>query len=373
MDIPVIPFRQGNNLLYVGKTSLSSLIGRYHVDTFDITNNSDGYQRALTESHAKAFARFVHYGETSPTALSLNIREEYVGRTSYDSKRSVLVIPDDVPLELVDGQHRMKGYEIAKEWDKSILDREVGLIISLGLSKFEEAKQFSIINKTQKGVRADLAERFLAKAAQEMGKLGVAKALESGAYSGIFAEMDWRPNALQISDILNADRASPWYKRIRAPNTPKDGTTINDKSFHDSLEIVITSVEYEGLSIATTCKVLNEYWNAIKSVAPLAFNHPEDHVIQKTTGAFALHRLLVLLARNRYIPRDQDQWTMDNFRDVLSRARDTDGKHLMEASFWRKDGYAGELGTSQKTFKLLAEAILGAIETNLKPKLMQRS
>jgi hypothetical protein len=152
------------------------------VDRFDIRDNPTGYQRVEDLVHATSFARFISYGESSPPPIFINIRDEDLKERNispdalYDAQRRVLVIPEDLPLHVVDGQHRLRGYFMAFSDGVPVLrDWQTALIIAVGLPKIAEAAQFTVINKTQKGVRADLAERFIAQYKQKMGPLKIAE------------------------------------------------------------------------------------------------------------------------------------------------------------------------------------------------------
>ena len=94
-------------------------------------DNPDGYQREVSETRANAFGRYIgRAGGISSTAILLSLRSAVtVGAESKkdnprfdveekDSGYGTLSIPDDIPLWLVDGQHRVLGMNTLIEDNK---------------------------------------------------------------------------------------------------------------------------------------------------------------------------------------------------------------------------------------------------------------
>ena len=94
-------------------------------------DNPDGYQREVSETRANAFGRYIgKAGGISPTAILLSLRTAVSVGTEpkkdtprfeiedKDSGYGTLSIPDDIPLWLVDGQHRVLGMNTLVEQSK---------------------------------------------------------------------------------------------------------------------------------------------------------------------------------------------------------------------------------------------------------------
>ncbi|MHA1712409.1 MAG: DGQHR domain-containing protein [Candidatus Freyarchaeota archaeon] len=373
LRVPAIRFEQHGRKMFVTVLEASWIAealetGRLKVDVWK-PNNPDGYQREHSKTRSKEYARFIAAKNISPPSILLSIRGADGDRVTY--KDNYLMIPDDVTLYLVDGQHRAWGFYYCQRNMEANLDNfTIPTVVMLADDKYEEAKQFVIINKTQKGVRTDLAERFLQQAALKEGYTKIMEDVASGALPRkIFADIEWRPKAVEIADILNNDSNSPWFGRIRPPNVSQPGATVRQKSFTDSLEPILKHPDFKDLDTETLAKVLNNYWKAIRDLMPEAFTSPKDYVTQKTTGVFVFHGLLPTIAKYCKDPETGVYvLTYGRLRDILSKLRDSE---YLQAEAWRASrrgipgGKVALMGTSQKTFKTLRSILEKELEDRM--------
>lgn len=373
MRLRAIEFKQHGNTMYLVCLKANLIAewlrtGRLKVDVWKPTN-PDGYQREHNKRRALEFARFVAAKNISPNSILISVRGKDAKKLKYEN--GFLEIPDDITLYLVDGQHRGWGLVyLVTELRQRCEDFEIPTVIMPVESSYEEAKQFVIINKTQKGVRTDLAERFLQKVSMKEGYASIKEAIAKGALpKAIFSDIDWRPKAVEIADKLNNDPNSPWYGRIRPPNVSQPDATIRQKSFTDSLEPILKHPDFKDLSVDLLVRILNNYWRAISSIIPEAFASPKDYVVQKTTGAFVFHSLFPTVAKyckdpltGKYI------LTYGKLRDILSKIANSE---WLRAEEWRvsKRGVPGGrvalMGTSRKTFITLRDILEHELEKRM--------
>ncbi len=186
----------------------------------------------------------------------------------------------------------------------------------------------------------------------------------------IFADVEWRPKAVEIADKLNEDVNSPCHGLIRPPNVKQPRATIRQKSFTDSLEPILKHPDFKDLDVDTLVKVLNNFWNAIKDLMRDAFISPKDYVVQKTTGAFVFNGLLPTIAKYCRDPHTgQYILTYGKLRDFLFKLMDS--KYL-KAEEWKASrkgmpgGAVAMMGTSQKTFRTLRSILEKEIEDRIK-------
>lgn len=114
------------------------------------SGQNKGFQRILNESRAKNIASYLDKeGGVIPSALILSAQDvsdfefdDRLGRISFD------VV--DNSFMVIDGQHRLYGYNFAKE------NYEVPVVIFKKLTVQEEFRLFIDINTTQKGVPSAL-------------------------------------------------------------------------------------------------------------------------------------------------------------------------------------------------------------------------
>jgi DGQHR domain-containing protein len=362
-------FKQNNIDFLVGVAKAKDILKQSSIDEWTQSNNQ-GYQREISKPRAREFGRFISNNGISPNAVLLNIRDVDMNEIK-NTPGSEYDIPNNVKLWIVDGQHRLKGIEIIGESDPKILDLEIPVVI-MGLkgdtpenARYKEAIQFLIINRTQKGVRSDLAERILVKVSEMEGVEQVMRNTSDQILpSSLSRDLTWKPRAVHISDLLNKRQDSPLKGKIKLPNTRTRGTTVSQVSVVSSLKQLLQTSPFMDLSDDMLASVLINLWKAVQKLCPEPFEEVEeiyrakDYVLLKTTGIFVIPQLLLRLLP--YCPRKDGKpvLTLEAFKNLLERAGD-----LMQTSFWRStgDGTAGSIGTGQKSFTSIANLIIKRI------------
>ena len=168
MKLSAFEIEQNGKKFYIAYMTTEQLCDERKVKA-DIwsSGNREGYQRGLDAIRARIFSKFiVNSDNISPTTILLSVRED-VEFKSKDGNYGILKIPDRSVLYEVDGQHRIGGLKEALRRDEFYGKIIFPIIIicprKLGEKearnpRFCEAKQFVIINRTQKTVRADLSD-----------------------------------------------------------------------------------------------------------------------------------------------------------------------------------------------------------------------
>jgi len=347
MELPALEIEQNGKKFYAACMSAEQLCdeGRVKADVWS-PGNREGYQRKLDTIRARLFAKYIaNQDNISPQAILLSVRESVEFRPK-DGKFGTLSIPDGSTLYEVDGQHRIGGLReaIRKGEIDSVFALPVIIICPEKLGKEEganprfcEAKQFVVINRTQKTVRADLSDRFIARLTpeqrQELEVLGAVETLER------------TQAAVQIADMLNRKAGSPWEDRIKLPG--KKGSGVSQRAFTSSLEPVLKDPILRTLTYDELVDALDQYWLAWKKLCPRAFDEPEHHVIQKTIGLFVLHELFIEAAK--LLKGRRKDWTQDNFYEALSKM--TRG---VDDEFWHSHGEAGRGGSNRSVLRHLS-------------------
>lgn len=342
MKLSVIPFSQHGKTMYVGKISSKQLFGKARVDIWR-ANNEEGYQRLPEPSRAKAFMRFIA-SEVSPPAILANIRDKDAKKVAIGN--GWIDIPDDVVLWLMDGQHRVAGIEMLSEFSEKNYDLEFPIVIMLGESVYEEAKQFVLVNMSQKKVRTDLGERFLQRAVRQEGKINIQN-------KTMLRGIEWIPTAIEVADYLIKDTHSVWNNKIKLPNEPKGKTVVNQKSFTDSLKpLISTDGQLSGKQSAAISAILNQYWDTLKELCPKPFTNPEAYVLQGTTGVFVLHGILERILRKM----GKDEPDGKDFSLILEKM-----PSIKNHEKWSKDGEFGKM-MGQKGFAMIKAILLEELE-----------
>jgi hypothetical protein len=242
--------------------------------------------------------------------------------------------------------------------------------ILFGLDPDEEAEQFVIINKTQKAVRTDLAERFIAKAYKKRGEISI----RNDPNTGIFKKAMWVSKAIDVLDTLvDPARKTTWEGKVQLPNEPKAKTmTVTQSGFTNSLQVLVDRLgpltNQDLYKICDIVDIVDGFWNSIKKNCPKPFEpynpengiNPNDYAIQQTIGVSVLHRVLAMIWNDLNGPLkisdfDEllavDSVTNSDYWDRTIPNPDTDGK----------GGKWTMMGTNLKAFRVISDKIFNEI------------
>jgi DGQHR domain-containing protein len=248
---------------------------------------------------------------------------------------------------LVDGQHRVGGLKFLIEAQRSFESIPIPVLVMVGFSKENEAKEFLIVNKTQKGVRADLSDRILSDVISQMDK-------ELLEVIGIHEPQKLTELVVSVCDKMNKTRGCVWHKKITLTNQKsKKYETIKQRSFTESLKPVVKDsyIQSNYKSMNSLTKLLVDYWDAIKELCPKACGEDaKDYVILKTSGLFILHKLLPFV-----IIKCRNNPSVTKMKNILSKIEQ------MNDDDWHTKGELGE-GSSQKFFNIKFESFKSQIE-----------
>ncbi len=357
MKLKCIELDQNGTKIYVGKVKMGDIIYKTKEDIWR-HDNQEGYQREVTSSRAKAYGRYISKTRgIAPNTVLLNIRDN--AAINFDGE--YLNVPETSVLWVVDGQHRLKGLEDAIESGfVNIRDFELPIIVTLFKERYEEAKQFAIINRTQKGIRSDLAERFLQKAVKNEGKQSIYNQAEAGVINEILRGYDWKPKAIEITDWLNDNDISIWNNRIRLPNEPKGEATVSQKTFMDSLEPILKDNYFSLKSSETIEQVLNNYWSAIKEIWPEPFSDPASYVLLKLTGVMSMHKLFPSIVAYCTDREGKRYLTKERLASVLKFLKNAN----IDSTYWTSNGNGGRYGTNKQGIRMLVEELEELLRSN---------
>jgi DGQHR domain-containing protein len=182
------------------------------VDVRDEQTNPTGYQRYRDEARCRRIAEFINEPTSAlPGSILLNLRGSatFVSN-SEENTHGMLLIPNIKGTAwIVDGQHRMGGFEYT--------EREFMLPVVLfeNLPRRQEMINFSIINDTQEGINTSLTLSLLGELRESIE--------------------DWKIQAHDIAYQLNRDPDSPWFERINMTGAKGMHRPVNLASFANAL------------------------------------------------------------------------------------------------------------------------------------------
>lgn len=357
-QIPVVRMKQGNYTIYVGQLTVGHLLKIATIDEWDAglgwELEGQGYQRAPDNRHAQRIGRFLQQENEPllPTAALASARTMDYGILDYQpiggtENLGYLELPEDRLLHIVDYQHRWRGFWFAVENLKmtNLLDFQIPVIIMADVPRFEEMRQFYLINSKQKRIDSDLALTLMQGLAQD----STAEQLQNLVGPGY----RFRIRATQLTVKIAQMDNTPWTDRIAEPNIARPPDRISLKSFVDSLRPVLSvRGPYASLSDEEIIEGLIEFWRGIKLAIPQAFQTPNAYAIQGTVGAFVMHRVVVSKAFSSAFV--QGTLSKTDVATTLSQCTP------MSEGFWVSGGTISGF-SSGAGHRLLANQIIGEI------------
>jgi DGQHR domain-containing protein len=153
VNYPCLVISQNNHRFYLTSIPVADIFKYCFVSTRD-EDNLHGFQRQLSKPRADDIAKYLDQGVGSiPTNIVLSAQED--SKLKYNRRNKTISFERfDKSFLVLDGQHRLWGYQICLERFKK--DHRVPLSIYENLSRTEETRLFIDINTKQVGVPAAL-------------------------------------------------------------------------------------------------------------------------------------------------------------------------------------------------------------------------
>jgi DGQHR domain-containing protein len=332
--------------LYITTLRLGDMLGHFESDTY-AAENPDGYQRPVTPSRLRHLSTYLRNEEGMlPTSILLCIRQPHRATFEPNSEANgkgetgLLTIARDVPLWVVDGQHRLYGLERALKKDKAkwVAGYQLPVVIVEGIDAYEEMRYFHVINTRHKGVPTDVVDRHLLSMREAEGSALIEREGERNYLRG---------RATKLTDVLNTNADSPWIGMIRMPGEPlRPRHTMRQHSMVSSLEPVVRDALVKRVSDDEAGQLLLNFWNAVRDCWRSAFESGDEYVIQRPLGAGALHQIFPDVLE---VCRSAEDFSRAKMADTLSYV----GR---SAGFWHSGrGHYMVRATGSRAVKALAE------------------
>ncbi|MCA1047049.1 DGQHR domain-containing protein [Bacillus toyonensis] len=353
-------FRQLNMSIYMFSLSVKEILNHYKVDTYEENTSPNGYQRPPIPSHYKNIASYLIESADSiflPSAILGAIDCEDI----YDHGNNSLEIQQKI--RIVDGQHRLKGFETAIEKLKhtedetklnTLLNFELPIILMvIDQSKRERINEISAfidINMKGKKVSADLAITLRDKMYDQTDKY--------------FLEADKRQEKIATNTakyLTKKATFSVWYSAIKM--TPSDkGTIISVNSFNKSLSLLIDLIDKELIKIVGNENLIEEQWvkkiieflplfisdiwDIIHSKWPGCFDinrkFNKNYNIQKGIGVHSLHLILADCLHEIIEYTESKTTSIQDIIDILTKTKNLFEKVLLNSPSTQEDWLSGK-------------------------------
>lgn len=204
----------GDTPTYTFIMKVKDLVNIYYVAVRGVDNEEGAVQRALNTRRIKDIKQFILDGHTFFNSFILNWTDENYPPVINNQNISLHIVSNSA--QVIDGQHRLAGFEEAIKEDDSIGDRNVLVTLCIGLTTSKAAEIFLNINTEQKPVP---------------------KSLIYDLFGLIVNDEEHSINrAKDIATYLNEDKDSPLYNLIKFPGSPKGSKGIELSTFVNSLK-----------------------------------------------------------------------------------------------------------------------------------------
>ena len=356
MDLPVIKVNQSGRTLYLGSMTAQDMLMTCITTEWDPSLGWDlqaqGYQRQPHEKHFKGIATYLSSTPSPflPNGALLSSRDTEYGELKFKGvakagagEFGVLTIPKGRQLFVVDYQHRLHAFRILIGGGRAdaLRDYTVPVTIMPDVEKYEEIKQFHVINSKQRRIDTDLALALL----QTMAATASDEELRTLVGPG----RGYRIRATRLTFLVAARDKGPWSGRIRQPHDlPQPDAVLSLKSFADSLRPVISPRSpVSQLSDDRLIDLIDSFWSALADLMGAAFAQPRQYLIQRTPGVFAMH-IVAAKTLFRLCGGDKD-FTKGNIRKHLASCDESvkrGQEKYMTSDFWATGGLVRQYASS---------------------------
>lgn len=311
-NLVLIEVTQPIGTFYMGKLTARDLI---QISTVNRLQEGKGVQRLLKPNRVKSISMFCSDPDmTFPTPIILAVDsnkmeiEKFEVPTNADTPNMMICSYDENEsfAEILDGQHRASGIEMAAREDVSMYDVDLPVIVMFDLNMEQKAYVFSTINGNQEAVPPSVIYELF-----ELSK-------RRSPYK----------TCHEIARALNSNESSPFYRRLKMMEKKIYSTeSITQNAFVSNLcdYLISKDPQYDGICIkkglqlpensdlafrkyfikekdTVILKILINYFSAAKRVFPNEWDDTKNFILVKTVGFSGLMKAL-----NRIVPMGEKQ------------------------------------------------------------------
>ncbi len=200
--------------VYTFCMKVKDVVNMYYVAVRGVDHEEGAVQRVLKLSRVSAVKDYILQGNTFFNSFILNWTEEKKLPVVKGNKISLPIVSS--AAQVIDGQHRLAGFEAAMEEDASIGETEIIITMCIGLDTSQAANIFLNINTEQKPVPKSLIYDLFGETVDD--------------------KTHSVNRARDIAKELNDDPESALYKLIRFPGSPRGVGVIELSTFVSALK-----------------------------------------------------------------------------------------------------------------------------------------
>ncbi|EPX8765028.1 TPA: DGQHR domain-containing protein [Yersinia enterocolitica] len=225
---------------------VKDLMPMYYVAIRGQDKEEGAVQRVLNSRRISSIKNYILDDNTFFSSFILNWTDTNSNITHEGNEIIIPIVFDSI--QVIDGQHRLAGFEAAISENENVGEREILVTLCLRLTTKEAAKIFLNINTEQKPVPKSLMYDLFGEIEDD----------ETHAVNRI----------TDIARDLNENANSPFYKLIKFPGNPRGIGSIELSTFTQALkEHVKPGGTFSKFKIKTydnQRNLLENYFNSIK-------------------------------------------------------------------------------------------------------------
>jgi DGQHR domain-containing protein len=239
----------GDTPTYTFTMKVKDVVTIYYVAVRGVDKEEGSVQRVLNKRRIGDIKEFILSGHTFFNSFILNWTDDNYKPTFDRGYVSVPIINSSA--QVIDGQHRIAGFEAAIEEDESVGERDIIITLCMSLTTQKAAEIFLNINTEQRPVPKSLMYDLFGEVIDD----------ETHAVN----------RATDIARYLNEDSDSPLYKLIKFPGSPRGVGSIELSTFVSSIKehlkpggtfgiYKLTTLDHQKVVITNFFKSIKEFY-----------------------------------------------------------------------------------------------------------------
>lgn len=239
----------GDTPTYTFTMKVKDVVAIYYVAVRGVDQEEGAVQRVLNKRRIGDIKEFILSGHTFFNSFILNWTEDNYKPTFDQGSVSVPIINSSA--QVIDGQHRIAGFEAAIEEDESVGERDIIITLCMSLTTQKAAEIFLNINTEQRPVPKSLMYDLFGEVIDD----------ETHAVN----------RATDIARYLNEDPGSPLYKLIKFPGSPRGVGSIELSTFVSSIKehlkpggtfgiYKLTTLDHQKIVITNFFKSIKDFY-----------------------------------------------------------------------------------------------------------------
>ncbi|PKI12944.1 DGQHR domain-containing protein [Colwellia sp. 12G3] len=234
---------------YTFTMKVQDILSIYYVAVRGVDFTPGAVQRVLSASRISKIKDYILEGNTFFNSFILNWTDENFLPVISNENIDIELITSSA--QVIDGQHRLAGFEEAVKEDPTINDRDIIVTLCLNLSTKQAAEIFLNINTEQKPVPKSLMFDLFGEVIDD----------ESHSVN----------RATDIARELNDNMNSPLYKCFKFPGSPRGVGQIELSTFVSAMKeplkrggafsiYKLTSYDFQKAVVSNFFKAIKEYY-----------------------------------------------------------------------------------------------------------------